>query len=45
MRGFYRVTSSGFPVKCIKDDNLAKSIAEQDIYTVSPIRPSPILGK
>ena len=26
-------------------DDLAKGVAEQDIYTVSPIRPSPILGK
>ena len=27
------------------NDDLAKGVAEQDIYTVSPIRPSPILGK
>ena len=24
---------------------LPKGVAEQDMYTVSPIRPSPILGK
>ena len=29
----------------MKDNNLAKGVTEQDIYTVSPMRPSPILGK
>ena len=26
-------------------DDLATGVAEQDMYTVSPVRPSPMLGK